>query len=135
MSPTPDWNPKLIKPIQDAWPKIEPVHKTYMNVLSGLTSIFGFASAIAMIAYHKFRPPKWPFTSENWNPKPTKQKKKEEREKEITDKELGEDELAAAAGGIIKRSIAFESDLGDDDAFYRSLAKRGALSPMHVFFS
>jgi len=135
MSPTPDWNPKLIKPIQDAWPKIEPVQKTYMNVLSGLTSIFGFASAIALIASHKFQPPKWPFTSEHWNPKPTAQKKKEEREKEITDKELREDELAAAAGGIVKRTIAFERDSRDDDAFYHSFAKRGTLSPMPVLFS
>jgi len=134
MAPTPDWNPKLIKPIQDAWPKIAPVHKIYMNVLSGLTSIFGFAAAVALVASHKFLPPKWPFTSERWNPKPTVQKKKEEKEKEVTEKVLLEDELAAAASGLVKRYIAIERDLGDEDAFYGGLAKRGTLSPIRVFF-
>lgn len=136
MAPTPDWNPGFIKPLQDAWPKIAPVHKTYMNTLRGLGSIFGFASAIALIVSHKFQPPKWPFTSELWNPKPTAEKKAEEKEKEVTEEELIEDELAAAAGGLIaKRSMAIERNSAAEEVLYRALFKRGSLHILPVILN
>jgi hypothetical protein len=109
MAPTPDWDAPFIKGIQRNWhDHIKPAHDTYHHFLSSLLSIFGFASAISLLCLHKFQLPKWPFTEEHWNPKPTVEKTKEEKEKEVTEEELEEDEMALAAGGIVKRSFGME---------------------------
>lgn len=99
-----------------------------MNVLGGLGTIFGFASTIALIVSHNFKLPKWPFTMERWNPKPTEVKEQEEKDKEVSKETLIEDELALAAGGaMIKRSIGLEMDT--DEEGYRRLARRDSTFP------
>jgi hypothetical protein len=128
MAPTPKvWNP--IAPIQDNWSKIEPWHKGYMNILGGLGTIYGFFAAIALIVSHKFLLPKWPFTADRWNPKPTEVKKKEDKEEEVDKEQLIEDELAMATGGLNKRSIAFETQMEQETVSYQTFAKRDGMFP------
>lgn len=82
-----------------------------MGVLGGLGTIFGFATAVALIVEHKFKPPKNPFKKERWNPKPTAEKKQEEKEKEeVTEEQIMEDELAEVVGALGKREF-MEDDL------------------------
>jgi hypothetical protein len=104
---------------------VKPVHGNYMNVIGALGSIFGFAGAVSLLVIRKFQLPKWPFTEENWDPKPTVEKTSEEKKKEVTEEELEEDELAIAAGGLGKRSVAVERDCGAEEGFYQYLRKRG----------
>jgi hypothetical protein len=118
MAPTPTPEPKVwnpIAPVQDNWQKIEPWIKGYQTILGALGTIFAFGATIALIAEHKGQLPKWPFTAERWNPKPTAEK---EKPAEVTDETIIEDELAqAASGGVVKRSF--------NDDF--NLFKRGVL--------
>ena len=116
MAPTPNPYPapeplNPIGPIQDHWDTINPWLGRYNKVLGGLGTVFSFASAIALIASHKFQPPKWPFTSERWNPKPNVDGA--EKEEEVTEEQIIEDELAEVAAGaavVGKRGVA-EADL------------------------
>jgi hypothetical protein len=94
------WRP--LAPIQNNWDKIEPWQKGYIAVLGGLGTIFTFAATIALIVEHKFKPPKWPFTSDRWNPKPTVDSDKEE----VTEEQIVEPELAQVVGTINKRDLA-----------------------------
>jgi hypothetical protein len=103
MTPIPkDLNP--LSPIQRNWGEIKPVLDTYNEILSGMGTVFGFASAIALIAAHKFYPPKWPFTQGNWNPKPNVRGAQQEAEKPVeelvSEETIVEDELAEVAAGI-----------------------------------
>lgn len=104
---------------------MKPVHGNYMSVIGALGSIFGFAGAVSLLVIRKFQLPEWPFTEENWNPKPTVEKTPEEKEKEVTEEEIEEDELAIAAGGLGKRSVAMERDWATEAGFYQYLRKRG----------
>jgi len=82
-----------------------------MNILRGLSTIFSFVSAIALIASHGFRLPKWPFTQERWNPKPTELKAKAEKAAEEdggTEEQPVQDELAEAVGRLNKRCFNVE---------------------------
>ena len=121
MAPVPDpavWNP--IAPIQNNWNKIEPWQKGYMAVLGGLGTIFAFASTIALIAEHRWRLPKWPFTAARWNPKPTVDKDKDE----VTDEQIVDDELAEVVGALNKRNLNEEDELEwfNEDLYHESLA-------------
>ena len=129
MAPVPDPSPNpkpinVLEPVQHNWDKIDPWLGRYNQVLGGLGTVFGFASAIALIASHGFKPPKWPFTSERWNPKPNVEKDEEEKAEEVTEEDLVEDELAdVAAAGLAKRELHqrelnFEHDFVSDDYFY-----------------
>jgi hypothetical protein len=104
----------------------KPVHGNYTSVIGALGSIFGFAGAVSLLVIRKFQLPKWPFTEENWNPKPTVEKTAEEKEKEVTKEEIEEDELAIAAGGLGKRSVEMERDWATEAGFYQYLRKRGS---------
>jgi len=86
-----------------------------MSVLGGLSTIFGFASAIALIVSHDFRLPKWPFTRERWNPKPAEVKEKEKAAEEdaIPEEQPIQDELVEAVRRLIKRSFNVERDIED----------------------
>jgi hypothetical protein len=109
MTPVPNpavWNP--IAPIQNNWGKIEPWQKGYMTVIGGLGTIFGLASTLALIVEHKGRLPKWPFTSERWNPKPTVDS---EKKAEVSEEDIVEDELAEVAGALGKRSLLEDDEL------------------------
>jgi hypothetical protein len=97
---SPGWNP--IAPIQRNWDKIEPWHKGYMAIIGALGTIFTFGSAIALIVEHKGKLPKWPFTAERWNPKPTVDSNKTE---EVSDEQIAEDELAEVVGVLGKRHL------------------------------
>lgn len=135
MAPVPDpavWNP--IAPIQNNWNKIEPIQKGYMGVLGAAGVIFGFVSTIALIVEHKGQLPKWPFTSERWNPKPTVDSKKKA---EVTEEDIVEDELAEVVGVLNKRNFNFleedklewfNDDLLDDTV--STLFKRDGISPL-----
>jgi hypothetical protein len=133
MAPVPDPSPEpkpepvnLLHPVQHNWDKISPALRTYNEVIGGAGTIFAFASAIALIVSHKFRPPKWPFTPDRWNPKPDIAKDEDEKEEEVTEEQIVEDELAeVAAAGIAKRSPrARELKWIDEET---SLAKRSSL--------
>ena len=115
MAPVPDpavWNP--IAPIQNNWGKIEPWQKGYMAVIGGLGTIFALASTFALIVEHKGQLPKWPFTSERWNPKPTVDSKKKA---EVSEEDIVEDELAEVVGALGKRSFLEDDglDWANDD--------------------
>lgn len=98
--PVPEpWNP--IAPIQNNWDKISPYNKGYLAILGGIGTVFGFAAAISLIVEHKGKPPKWPFTRDRWNPKPTIEGEKEE----VTEEQLEEDELAEVVGVLDKRGL------------------------------
>jgi hypothetical protein len=106
MAPLPvpaPWNP--IAPIQNNWDKIAPWNNGYLAILGGISTIFGFATAISLIVEHKGKPPKWPFTRERWNPKPTIDGNKKE---EVSDEQIVDDELAEAVGALGKRSFLQE---------------------------
>ena len=128
MAPLPEpaiWNP--IAPIQNNWASIEPWHKGYMATLGALGTIFGLGATVALIVEHKGRLPKWPFTSERWNPKPTVDDKKKP---EVSEEDIIEDELAEAVGALTKRSILeddrlewYKDDVLDD--WVSTLVKRG----------
>jgi len=59
-----------------------------MSMLSGLSTNYGFATAIALIASHKFKPPRWLFTRVIWNPKPMELKQQMDRDKEVTQEDI-----------------------------------------------
>jgi hypothetical protein len=99
------WNP--IAPIQNNWGTIEPIIQGYTTILGGLGTIFALGATLALIAEHKGKLPKWPFTAERWNPKPTVDSDKKQ---EISEDDIVEDELAQAAGTLNKRSLN-EDDL------------------------
>ena len=63
-----------------------------MSMLSGLSTNYGFATVIALIASHNFNPPRWPFTREIWNPKPMELKQQMDRDKEVTQEDIIESE-------------------------------------------
>ena len=110
MPPVAEWRP--LSPIQDNWKSIAPAHKGYMSILGALGTIFGFASTIALIVEHSGKLPRWPFTRERWNPKPSSEKKKDkdkDKEDEVSEEDLVADELAEIAGGL-KRSL-IDADL------------------------
>jgi hypothetical protein len=103
MAPIPAvWNP--VAPIQNNWDNIKPWHEGYGAVLGGLGTIFAAASAIALIVDHKGKPPKWPFTRDNWNPKHTLDGGKEE----VTEDQILDDELAEVVETLGKRSLQTE---------------------------
>lgn len=109
MPPVAEWRP--LSPIQDNWKNIAPAHKGYMSILGALGTIFGFASTIALIVEHSGKFPRWPFTRERWNPKPSSEKKKDkdkDKEDEVSEEDLVADELAEIAGGLKKRSLTDE---------------------------
>ena len=123
MAPVPDpavWNP--IAPIQNNWDKIEPWQKGYMAVLGGLGTLFAFGSTIALIVEHKGRLPKWPFTAERWNPKPTVDKDEDEKKDEVTEEQIVDDELAEVVGALNKRNLNNEDELEwfNEDLFHES---------------
>jgi len=100
MAPIPEPEPKFpnpLAPIQNNWDKIEPWHNAYMNILGSLGTIFAVGSVIALIAEHKWKLPKWPFTHDRWNPKPNVD---DENPPEVTEEDLIEDELAEIAAGV-----------------------------------
>jgi hypothetical protein len=116
MAPVPvpaPFNP--IAPIQNNWDKISPWNSGYLAILGGIGTIFGFATAISLIVDHKGQPPKWPFTRERWNPKPTIDGDKKE---EVTEEQIEEDEMAEVVGALGKRSF-YDDELEwyDDDLF------------------
>ena len=124
MTPVPDpavWNP--IAPIQNNWNKIEPWQKGYMAVLGGLGTIFAFANTLGLIASHKGRLPKWPFTAERWNPKPTVDKDNDELKDEVTEEQIVEDELSGVVGALNKRNLNDEDELRwfNEDLFHESI--------------
>ena len=79
-----------------------------MAVIGGLGTIFALASTFALIVEHKGRLPKWPFTSERWNPKPTVDSKKKA---EVSEEDIVEDELAEVVGALGKRSFLEDDGL------------------------
>jgi len=98
-----------------------------MNILRGLSTIFSFVSAIALIASHGFRLPKWPFTQERWNPKPTELKKEEKAAEEEagTEEQPVQDESAEAIRRLNKRCFNVEREI---DGFGRG---KGQHSNIH----
>jgi hypothetical protein len=116
MAPVPvpaPFNP--IAPIQNNWDKISPWNSGYLAILGGIGTIFGFATAISLIVEHKGQPPKWPFTKERWNPKPTIDGDKKE---EVTEEQIVDDEMAEVVGALGKRSFYDEElEWYDDDLF------------------
>jgi hypothetical protein len=134
MAPVPAFKP--LKPLQDNWDKVKPWHDRYMGVLGGLGTIFGFATAIALVVEHKFKLPKWPFKKDRWNPKPTAEKKQEEKDKEeVTEEQIMEDELAEVVGALGKREFMDDTlDWLDEDTVSLAhtnshLSKRDGTSP------
>lgn len=125
-----------LKPIQDNWESIKPWQDGYMNILSGLGTVFGFAAAVALVVSHKFKLPKWPFKKDRWNPKPTAEKKAEEKAKEeVSDDQIMEDELAGVVGALGKREFLVDGEdwLAEDIVSepIASLSKRaGMLTPI-----
>jgi hypothetical protein len=121
--PVPEiWNP--IAPIQNNWAKIEPWQKGYLGIIGGVSTIFGAAAAIALIVDHGGKLPKWPFTSDRWNPKPTVDKK----EDEVSDDQLVEDELAEVVGSLGKRSLDDEElEWFDNDVLNDAIAEYGKI--------
>jgi hypothetical protein len=119
MAPVPSpavWNP--IAPIQNNWGTIEPVLNGYTTILGGLGTIFAFGATLALIAEHKGKLPKWPFTAERWNPKPNI----DSSEKEVSEEDIVEDELAQVAGGLNKRNVnEDELEWFNDEIFEHSL--------------
>src|SRR6202021_720864 len=105
MSPIPTTNLNPLSPLQNNWDKITPWVNGYNKILGGLGTIFGFASAIALIASHKFHPPKWPFKGSHWHPKPDILGSDDWRQQEIDEEIILEDELAEVAAGLRKRDI------------------------------
>src|ERR1700734_3407615 len=104
--PVPEpFNP--IAPIQNNWDKISPYNKGYLAILGGIGTVFGFATAISLIVEHQGKPPKWPFTRDRWNPKPTIDGDKKE---EVSEEQIVDDELAEVVGVLDKRSL-FEEDV------------------------
>ena len=134
-APVPAFKP--LKPLQDNWDTIKPWHDRYMGVLGALGTIFGFATAVALVVEHKFKPPKWPFTKERWNPKPTAEKKKEEKEKEeVTEEQIMEDELAEVVGALGKREFLdddldwyHEGDIVSETPYHLSKRDLDGISP------
>lgn len=124
MAPVPDpavWNP--IAPIQNNWDKIEPWQKGYMAVLGSLGTVFAFAHTLALIVEHKWRLPKWPFTSTRWNPKPTVEKDKGEKNDEVTEEQIVEDESTQVVSALNKRKMNDEDELTwfNEDLFHDSV--------------
>src|SRR5271155_3456091 len=123
MAPVAEWRP--LSPIQDNWKTLAPVHKGYMSILGALGTIFGFASTIALIVEHSGKFPRWPFTRERWNPKPSSEKKKDkdkDKEDEVSEEDLVADELAEIAGGLKKRSLTDEDlELLEQALFHGSM--------------
>jgi hypothetical protein len=110
-SPEPVPSPKIlnpIAPIQNNWGKIEPWVNGYQTFLGALGTVFAFAATIALIVEHKGKLPKWPFTAERWNPKPTAESGKKP---EVSDEDIIEDELAVAASGAVKRFVPEDVNL------------------------
>jgi hypothetical protein len=130
MSPIPQ--PATIRPlgpIQDAWPKIGPIHKSYMGILGAVGTVMGFASSIALIVAHGGKLPKWPFTGDRWNPKPSSEKDKDEKKDDVTEEDILEDELAQLGGALAKRSfIDIDEDLLHD--FMAEILHRDSLSSL-----
>jgi len=125
MAPVAEWRP--LSPIQDNWKTLAPVHKGYMSFLGALGTIFGFASTIALIVEHGGKFPRWPFTKDHWNPKPSSEKKKDkDKDKkdddDVTEEDLVADELAQIAGGLKKRSLTDEDlELLEEALFHGSM--------------
>jgi hypothetical protein len=97
-----------------------------MSFLGALGTVFGFASTVALIVEHGGKLPKWPFTGEHWNPKPSSEKKKDKDkdEDEVTEEDLVADELAEIAGGLKKRSLTDEDlELLEEALFHGSMAE------------
>jgi len=107
-----------------------------MAFLGALGTVFGFASTIALIVEHGGKLPRWPFTREHWQPKPSSEKKKDKKEDEVTEEDLVADELAQMAGGLKKRSLTNEDlELLEEALFRRSLGdfvKRDGKPDPHV---
>jgi hypothetical protein len=97
MAPTPAvWNP--LSGVADWYVDIQLFDKIYGMVLGGLSTVLSFAGVVALVAEKGFKPPKWPFTKERWNPKPNVDNDKEEEE--VTEEDILDDELAQIAGGL-----------------------------------
>jgi hypothetical protein len=129
MAPVPDPEPTPFHPlavVKDNWDSISPVLHGYNTILGALGSVFAFASAIALIVQHG-QPPKWPFTKERWNPRPSI--KEPNKTEEVTDEQLIEDELAEVAGAVRKRALLVK--WLDDGT--RTLEKREGISLINVF--
>ena len=121
MAPVPAvWNP--IAPIQENWAKIEPWQKGYMEIIGAVSTVFGAAAAVALIVDHGGKFPKWPFTKERWNPKPTVDKE----EDKVSEDQIVENELAEIVGGLGKRSLdEGELEWYDDTLFENDLVLSG----------
>jgi len=107
MAPTPIINP--LQPIQDNWDTIKPWTSAYNKVLGALGTLFGFATAVALIVDHDWQLPKWPFTEERWHPKPTIEKEAGDEE-EVSEDQLVDDVLAEVAGGVKKRGLVEDEE-------------------------
>jgi hypothetical protein len=101
-----------------------------LEVIGDISTVFGAAAAIALIVDHGGKLPKWPFTGDRWNPKPTVDKK----EDEVSEDQLVEDELAEVVGSLGKRSLDekelewFNDDVLNDAIEFGKLFKRDGMS-------
>jgi len=120
-------------PIQRNWDKIEPVKNTYMNILTGLGTIFAVASTIAIIAQHGWKLPKWPFAQKHWKPEPADHLKDDwegpkefpemtEEEALAWEKEYEEDGYKAASKGkgVGKRRKGWQR-IWEDEGLFENL--------------
>jgi hypothetical protein len=117
MAPVPElWNP--FKGIQQQWAIHGPTELYYRLALGALSTIFGMAGVVGLVMSHGWKPPRWPFTKERWNPKPDVDDEEDEEAKKekdkITEDEILADELAQVAGGLAKRELDFETLLDED---------------------
>ena len=90
-----------------------------------------------MIAEHKARLPKWPFTAERWNPKPTVDKDEDEKKDEVTEEQIVDDELAEVVGALNRRNFNDDEELEwfNEELSHESVAnvvKRQRIFPLLI---